>query len=224
MWWLVAPALADDRVLYATDWTSGVDGASRTAVAQVVQAHQDELSACAAETHGARVHVTFGWEGGKPVAIEATGAPSVEDCVVAEIASWRAPIADPGPYSWELVVPTRPAARPVPTLPRKRELPLSFSMMPVGDRMLLLAVLQGDGALSGALLDRELTPCVAGAADGSVTIAFTPVRGQLDDGFPGVDGTLGPRATRCLKDAIEGVPYGGSESVILEFELGDRPP
>jgi hypothetical protein len=165
------------------------------------------------------VHVTFGWQGGKPVAIEATGAPGIEECVAAEIAGWRAVVADPGPYSWELVVPIGTEPRPVPTLPRKSEIPLSFSMMRTGDRMLLVAVLEGDKGLSGAVLDLELTQCVADAADGTVRITFTPVRGQLDDGFPGEDGTLSPKATRCLKDAIEGVPYGGEGPVLLEFDL-----
>jgi hypothetical protein len=206
--------------LYATDWTTDVEGDARVKVAQVVQAHQDELSACAAEMHSARVHVTFRWEGGKPVGIEATGAPGIEDCVAAEIASWRAVVADPGPYSWELVVPTGAEPRPIPTLPRKREIPLAFGGMQVGERLLGVAVLQGDTGLIGAVLELELTECVAGAADGSVRITFTPVRGQLDDGFPGEDGTLSPKATRCLKDAIEGLPYGGEGPVLLEFEVG----
>ncbi len=104
-------------MLYATDWTTGVDGAARVQVALVVEAHHDALAACFAPDEAARIEVTFGWAGGKPVQVASDGSGSYAECVEREVASWRADVGAPGPFTWELV---RPGPPPPPRSPLAR--------------------------------------------------------------------------------------------------------
>jgi hypothetical protein len=210
--------------LYATDWTTDVDGDSRTKVAQVVQAHQDELSACFAGQEGARVEVSFAWEGGRPVRIEVSEDSAHPECVRREMAIWRAAVAEPGPYTWELAlaVPGPIRVERAWTIYTQQPRKGSVSGLTADGYHLLVSYEVFDhaeaDAFEKALTERlpRFAACPASTLTDAIDATWTAVDGQLTAGRA-TTFTSRAHVAQCLVDAGEGLPYGGDQAVTLRF-------
>jgi hypothetical protein len=224
MWWLVASALADDRVLYATDYTSGVDGASRAAVAQVVQGRSDGIASCVPEDWVDPVELSFGWEGGRPVGVESSGTQEMRACIQAAVEGWRGRPAAAGPYAWEIRVPgTAPAMAPEP--PPRAVPPPATAALP-GSAVLIVVSWDLEDKNAGRALRAALPTfarCIDGDREGAVRVRWVARDGALHSGTV-LDATgLDRDEAWCLASAGRAVTYDGFASSVTAFFIARDP-
>jgi hypothetical protein len=222
VWWLASAAVAAEGPLYTTDWTSGVDGSSRSRVAQVVRAHEQALLGCLDLGKGRPVELSFEWKLGKPVGIEAKAPAAVEVCVESEIARWRADVKHAGPYRWELATSGEVWT---PTVGEKLRDVFPAARLS-GDRMLVVTDMRVPDGSELTELARPLrgempafSACVEHESFGDVTVAWTADGERLHDGrLVEADG-IGGAAARCLVAVGEGLPFEASGEVEVRFSL-----
>jgi hypothetical protein len=221
-------------LLYATDWTQDADGASRVKVAQVVQAHEDALAACFAGQEGARIEVSFHWEGGRPIRIDVPEESPFAECVQREIASWRATVVDPGPYAWELVVPvTAPQVSRLHDDRRQARSPRAefylFGFRGSDGRPYQLSYHLPPGpdaeAFGRAVQERleRFAACDLSGVQRSAEIRWVASSGKLADGAVWIQGGLRAPEIACLADAGDGIPLVGVESLGITFHRPGQP-